>query len=192
MKRGGGFTLGETVVASAIFLVFMVMATSLLTWAFSSTRQGEQQADVADQAAQFMYRISTELRSASYIIEPDLRILLTSQGSDHLVFCTQIDGVPQIVAYALVPDAAVPRSGNLYVQRTIYGNDYVPEEPESQRIVPGSQRLITHFSSQISFALGWGPELSTMMVAVAVKPPSGLAHVLRTRVIMRRHTTDDL
>lgn len=176
--------------ASAIFFVFIVMALELFVSALRTTSQGERQGMAMEQARNFLYRISTELRTASVIVEPDMRVLLSQDGAAYLVLRTVVDDQDQVVAYRTLPDGTA--AGTRYLQRCLYDDDYAASDPSSQHVVAGSVRQLTTAPTSVAFQLGWGPELSSLGVLVTVTAPEAQPLGMRTKVVMRRSALSEI
>lgn len=103
--RRRGTSLAELIVASAVFFAVVAVASDLLVHALRSTADGELRQTALDEGRNVTYRLSSELRQAVEILDPDPRTLMIP-GSPYLVFRTS----DATVGYRLTSDGRVRRS----------------------------------------------------------------------------------
>lgn len=132
MKRPRGYSLVEMIVASAVFFAVVAVGSDLMVRALRSTADGELRQTALDEGRNVSYRISSELRQAVEILDPDQRTLMVP-GSPYLVFRTST----QTIGYHVGPDNRV--------RRTEYANGYIrglfTAQAGSRRVTSAPTRL---------------------------------------------------
>lgn len=180
-RSSSGHTLVEALIMSAIFLVTVYIASSILIDGWKAFLRGDLRADAIQKARNTLYRICKEVRNSEKILSPNKDILKAEAGSTSIVFSRiNYSGetpVREILGYAV--DAS---AGTLSLIK--YDSSYDPEKKETQKVI--SSKIIMQDVTDLRFNLNPDKEKENLLkICLSLKTKDGTPINLESQVQRR-------
>jgi len=133
-RRCAGATLAEVLISSAIFAVFVLIATWMFSRVFLFHRTEEEPARVRQEAVVFMHRLTKALRTCDEVLDPpSLDLVLKRMQTDSVVLRSVTPEGFRTMGWRLRQNE---------IDEFVYSNDYLSYSPPSQRVLQGPRTVV--------------------------------------------------
>jgi hypothetical protein len=121
-------------ISSAIFAVFVLIATWMFSRVFLFHRTEEEPARVRQEAVVFMHRLTKALRTCDEVLDPpSLDLVLKRMQTDSVVLRSVTPEGFRTMGWRLRQNE---------IDEFVYSNDYLSYSPPSQRVLQGPRTVV--------------------------------------------------